>query len=399
MNKINQLTQNESLRQRSSINLIASENHPSQEVLRLLASPWSNKYGEGYPQKRYYAGNIFTDELETEVQKLALEVFEASDNYGVNVQVLSGSPANSMVYLSVLEEGDTILSLALKDGGHLSHLHETSNWNKFFKHFTYSLKEIEPDCFEIDLEDYKSKILENKPKLVIIGFSSYPRSYEFREMITFAHQNGAIVLADVAHINGLIAANLHASPFKGSDIERADFVTMTTHKTFRGPRGAMVFAKNNIPAYITDPNLTKEKSLISIINKTVFPGTSGGPHFNVIAAIGQACLEILERDNFKSYISKVLSNTKLLEQTLKSNGIKIISPTQTHLCLIELPSDLDSLTIQKNLEDLGIITNRNLLPNDKKTPFRPSGLRLGMAALTSHNIPQDDVIILSLILF
>lgn len=392
MNVIQNLTNKELIRQSKCLNLIASENYPSNEVLSLLSTPWSNKYGEGYPGKRYYAGNINTDALESEVQRLALEVFDASEHYGVNVQVLSGSPANTMVYLGVLNYGDSILSLALKDGGHLSHLHSTSNWNKFFKHFSYSVKETASDCFEIDIDDFKSQILIHKPKIVIIGFSSYPRKYEFKEMIRFAHENGALVLADVAHINGLIAAGAHPSPFVGEDIETADFVSMTTHKTFRGPRGALLYAKNSIPDYITDPSLTKEKSLISIINKTIFPGTSGGPHFNVIAAIGQACIEILNKESFKEYIQDVLVNTKLLEVTLAGEGLKVISPTQTHMCLIQLPDELDSLETQLKLEEMGLITNRNMLPNDMKTAFRPSGLRLGMAALTSQQIKTEDII-------
>jgi glycine hydroxymethyltransferase len=392
MNSIQLLTENETNRQSNCLNLIASENHPSHKVLKLLSAPWSNKYGEGYPGKRYYAGNEFTDQLESEVQRLALEVFDASDRYGVNVQVLSGSPANTMVYLGILNYGDTILSLSLKDGGHLSHLHNTSNWNKFFKHCSYSLKETTKDCFELDINNFKSQILANKPKLVIIGFSSYPRRYDFKEMIRFAHEHGAVVLADVAHINGLIAAGEHPSPFVGEDIETADFVSMTTHKTFRGQRGALLYAKNSIPSYISDPSIIKEKSLISIINKTIFPGTSGGPHFNVISAIGQACIEILDKENFKIYINNVLENTKLLEETLNKEGLKVISPTQTHMCLIQLPNNLDSLEVQLRLEAIGIMTNRNMLPNDTKTAFRPSGLRLGMAALTSQKIKPEDVI-------
>lgn len=397
MNKILQLTQDENLRQRDTLNLIASENYPSPKVLELLGSVWSNKYGEGYPGKRYYAGNQNTDELETFVQQKALQVFDKTNQYGVNLQVLSGSPANAMVYLSVLNYGDTIMSLNVANGGHISHLHPTSNWNKFFKLVNYDVKETSPSNFEIDIENYSQKLLETKPKLVIIGFSAYPKKYEFSLMCKLAHEAGAFVLADIAHINGLVAADLHATPF-GTGVESADFVSMTTHKTFRGPRGAMVFAKNNIPQYLNHhfEKLEKQpKSLIEMINRTVFPGTSGGPHFNQIAAIGQSCLEILgdekypDNRSFLEYSESVLDNCKKLEKALHEGGLEVLSQTQNHLCLIKLPNDLDSLEIQQKLEKIGIITNRNSIPFDKKSPWRPSGMRFGTAALTSRGLTQE----------
>lgn len=393
MDYIQSLTQQEADRQKNTLNLIASENYPSPKVLSLLGSVWSNKYGEGYPGKRYYAGNQNTDLLESFVQAKALEVYQATD-YEVNLQVLSGSPANSMVFLSVLNYQDTIMSLNLANGGHLSHLHQTSNWNKFFKHINYDVTEVAPGDYQVDIADFEQKLKTHKPKLVIIGFSAYPKTYKFGEMCRIAHQHGAFVLADIAHINGLVAAGLHDSPF-GTDEFSADFVSMTTHKTFRGPRGAMLFSKNHVPEYLQQhfASLSKPpKSLAEIINRTIFPGTSGGPHFNKIAAIGQACLEILGQDeypnkiNFKAYSQSVLDNTKQLENGLKSAGLQIISPTQNHLCLVKLPEELDSLDFQKELEQLGIISNRNSIPFDQKSPWRPSGMRFGMAALTSREI-------------
>lgn len=381
MNPIQTLTQAEQNRQKNTLNLIASENYPSRKVLDLLGSNWSNKYGEGYPGKRYYAGNEFTDQLELFTQNKALEVFGCKDNafdikqeYGVNVQVLSGSPANSMVFLSMLEYGDTVLSLKLSNGGHLSHLHQTSNWLKFFKLANYDVIEKETNLFEIDLQDFENKLKTHKPKLTIIGASSYPRLIDFEKMITMAHKYKSLVLADIAHINGLVASKVHPSPFASGD-SGADFVSMTTHKTFRGPRAAMLFYKKEF-----------EKE----INKTIFPGTSGGPHFNKIAAIGQACLEILGEDqhpdglSFVDYSKKTLENTKALENSLKESGLEIISPTENHLCLVKLPEDKDSLEIQKKLERIDIICNRNVVPFDTKTAWRPSGLRLGMPALTSR---------------
>jgi glycine hydroxymethyltransferase len=377
---ITELTKLELERQKNTLNLIASENYPSLQVLGLLGSVWSNKYGEGYPGKRYYAGNQYTDELENYTKILALKVFDTTNDYDVNVQVLSGSPANLTIFLSILDPGDTVLSLSLDQGGHLSHMHGTNPLLKFFKVEHYCVKEVGENNFEIDLEDYEAKLQSVKPKLVIIGFSAYPKKYEFAQMNRLAHENGALVLADIAHINGLVAANLHDSPFK-SGVEGSDFVTMTTHKTLRGPRGAMVFAK---------------KEFISGINKTLFPGINGGPHFHQMAATARCLEEILgieqypDNIDFMSYSKQVMENTSSFEQGLRDNGMMIISPTQNHLCLVKLPTELDSLELQNKLESQGIICNRNSLPFDSRSPWRPSGLRFGLAALTSRGISKEN---------
>lgn len=380
MNRIYRLTKYEFTRQRDTLNLIASENYPSPKTLQLLGAVWSNKYAEGYPGKRYYAGNRYTDKMEAYVQELALKVFDKTGEYGVNVQLLSGSPANSMVYLTMLKAGDTILSLNLANGGHLSHLHQTSNYLKFFRHATYDVAEVKPGIYEVDIKDYAAKLKKHRPKLVIIGFSAYPRAYKFAAMCRLAHQAGALVLADIAHINGLVAAGLHDTPFiKGQ--AGADFVSMTTHKTMRGPRGAMLFAK---------------RQYIEQINRTIFPGTSGGPHLHQIAATGQALMEITGEDTypdkvpFKSYARRILDTCKALENSLAQNGLAVISPTQNHLCLVKLPDELDSLDVQKRLESFGIITNRNMIPFDLKSPWRPSGLRLGTAALASRGLTTSQ---------
>ncbi len=402
MNLISDLTKQEYNKQKNTLNLIASENYPSPKVLKLLGSVWSNKYGEGYPGKRYYAGNQFTDELETFVQNKALEVFDTTGEYGVNVQVLSGTPANIMVFLSVLNYGDTVLSLSTDNGGHISHMHKTSRWLKFFKLVNYDLKKIVANTFEIDVEDFKKKVLEHKPRLVIIGCSGYPRKYEFAEMTKFAHENGCLVLADIAHINGLVATGLHDTPFK-KGIEGADFVSMTTHKTLRGPRGAIIFAKNYMPEYAnltelelqTSSKTRQASSLIEVIDRTIFPGSSGGPHFHQIAATGQCLMEILGEDNypdnqdFKTYSENVIKNCKILENTLADQGLQIISPTQNHLCMVKLPLEMDSLSVQQKLENIGVITNRNTLPFDDKTAWKPGGLRLGSPALTSRGLTEN----------
>jgi glycine hydroxymethyltransferase len=401
MNYIQRITEFEEQRQQNTLNLIASENYPSPKTINFLGSLWSNKYGEGYPGKRYYAGNVYTDDLESFVKQKALEIFDKTGEYGVNIQVLSGTPANAMVFLSILNYGDTVLSLNVNNGGHISHMHPTSRWLKFFKLVNYDLKEEQPGIWEMDLEDFKKKIIDHKPRLVIIGCSAYPRKYEFSKMCKFAHDQGCLVLADIAHINGLVATGLHDTPFnKGG--EGADFVSMTTHKTFRGPRGAMVFAKNYLPEYAklseSELRVTPKRqatSLIEVLDRTIFPGNSGGPHFNKIAAIGQACLEILGQDSypdnvsFLEYSQNTLKNTAALEKGFVENGLEIVSPTQNHLCLIKLPESTDSLEIQKSLEEIGVITNRNSIPFDTGTPWKPRGVRFGMAALTSRGLSQD----------
>jgi glycine hydroxymethyltransferase len=379
-NKLFDLTAQEFAKQRDTLNLIASENYPSPKVLELLGSVWQNKYAEGTPGKRYYAGNVYVDEMETYVQEKALKAFDQTGEYAVNLQVLSGSPANTMVFLAMLEPGDTIMSLNLANGGHLSHLHATSNFLKFFKLVNYEVKETAPGTYDIDPDDYAAKLREHKPKLVILGFSAYPRAYEFAKLTKQAHETGALVLADIAHINGLVAAGLHDTPFKAGD-EGADFVSMTTHKTFRGPRSAMLFAKQDH---------------IGAINKTIFPGTSGGPHLHAIAAVGQALLEVLGEDqypdgrSFKDYSQSVIDTAKALEEGAAAGGLEIISPTQTHLNLVKLPDSVDSLEFQKRLERVGIISNRNMIPFDKKSAWKPSGMRFGTPAVASRGMTMDQ---------
>lgn len=379
MNELFQLTQKEYIRQRNSLNLIASENYPSPKTLELLGSIWNDKYAEGYPTKRYYAGNVVADDLESFVQNKALEVFNATKEYEVNVQVLSGSPANAMVYFSVLKPGDTVLSLDLSSGGHLSHLHSTSAFRNFFNSETYNVKQGR-NGYELDIDDFNNKVKSHNPRLVIIGFSSYTRKYEFGQFCKIAHENGSLVLADISHISGLVASGNHDSPFR-ADEEGADFVVTTTHKTLRGPRSALLFAK---------------KEYIDSINKTVFPGTSGGPHLNQIAAVGQALIEASGEDvypdklPFNKYIDAVLNNAKALEDGLIDEGVEMVSNTQNHIVLVSLPEKINSLDLQKELENLGIITNRNSVPNEKKSAWEPSGLRLGTAALTSRGVSVEN---------
>ena len=375
------LSARETNRQRNTLNLIASENYPSPQTLALLGSAWGTKYAEGQPGKRYYAGNELADVLEKKTQDLALEVFQAT-GYGVNLQVLSGSPANATVYHAVLEPQDLVLSLSLAEGGHLSHLHQTSVYNKYYRFAHYRLKEIAPDSFVIDEDDYRQKLQTLRPKLVILGFSAYPPRFDFAKCIRLAHEQGALVLADIAHINGLVAAGVHPTPF-AKGVSGADFVTMTTHKTLRGPRGGVLFAK-------------QEGGYLDKVNRAVFPGSFGGPHLQKIAAIARTLQEITgqevypDKRSFGDYARAVLANCKALENALKRHGVAVVSPTQTHLCLIRLPETVNSLHLQKSLEKTGLISNRNMLPNDPKTAWIPSGMRFGSAALTSRGATTTD---------
>jgi glycine hydroxymethyltransferase len=396
MNFLDELSNQEAIRQKSTLNLIASENYPSPSVLNRLSSLWTLKYGEGYPGKRYYSGTELTDILEIETKKKILKVFSCNENYDVNIQTLSGSTANQLVYLSVLNYGDYVLSPNLTDGGHISHLHSTNIFNKFFKPLNYKLKKDADGEYIIDLEDFERKLIDYKPKLTIIGFSSYPKTYTFKTFCKLAHKYGSLVLADIAHISGLVATNNHDSPFSSTlQIENADFVTTTTHKTLRGHRSGIVFARKDIPNFIIENHgfeTFRDLSLIEILNKTLFPGMNGGPHFNSMSALMQVACEILgeetypDKVSFKNYISNVLQNTAYLEKTLIDLGWKVSSHTQNHLSLFQLPENVDSLKFQKQLEGIGIITNRNVIPNDFKSAWKPSGLRVGMAALTSRGI-------------
>jgi len=284
-------------------------------------------------------------------------------------------------------------------------MHEVSVMRKFLEPEIYTAKKIGSNDFVIDFEYLKKIILETKPNLLILGFSSYPKSYEFGDICEFAHKHEVLVLADIAHINGLVATNLHDSPFK-QGARGADFISMTTHKTFRGPRAAMLFSKKYLPTWANRqleafPKNTKGEpvtSLTEVINRSIFPGGFGGPHFNKIAAIGQACLEILGEDfhpdnrSFTDYSKDCLKNVKALENTLRENDLEIVSPTQNHLCLVKLPKEKDSLEIQKKLESIGIISNRNVIPFDLKSAWKPSGLRLGSPAMTSRGLIEKDFI-------
>lgn len=360
----------EEKRQKEGIELIPSENYASRAVLESMATILGDKYAEGYPGKRYYGGNVCVDELEKLCQERAKKVFGAYD-YEVNVQPYSGTPANLAVYFGLLNLGDTILSLKLAHGGHLSHGDQVSLSGKLFKFIHY---ELEPETEILNYEKIKEIAEEYKPKLIISGFTAYPRQVDFQKISQIAKSIGAISMADISHISGLVIAGLHPTPFPYCDV-----VTTTTHKTLRGPRGAMIFCR---PEF-------KEK-----IDKAVFPGIQGGPHEHTIAGIAVALKEA-ESENFKKYAKQIILNAKVLAEKLKEGGIKLVSGgTENHLLLLDLrPYGLGKgYFIEKALEQANITVNKNPIPGDPFPPYYPSGIRLGTPAVTSRGMKEGEMI-------
>lgn len=356
-------------RQKETINLIPSENFVSKDVLLALGSPLTNKYSEGYPNKRYYPGNVYYDELEIYVQNLALKAFKLNPKkWSVNVQPYSGSPANLAVYLALLKPGEKFLGFSLTSGGHLTHGHFVSYSGKLFKVKQYS---VDPQKEKIDYEKIEKLAVKFKPKIIVSGTTSYPRKLNFKKFYQIAKKVGAYHLADIAHIAGLVLAKLHPSPFPFADV-----VTTTTHKTLRGPRGALIFMR---------------KELAEKINKSVFPGLQGGPHNNVIAAIGIMFEEALKKD-FLGYQKQIIKNSKKLAQELIKRGFKLFTDgTDNHLMVINLKSiGLDGKTAEKILQEANILANRNSLPGDT-SPFYPSGLRLGTPAITTRGMKEKEM--------
>lgn len=360
----------EQKRQKEGIDLIPSENYCSSAVLEAMATILNDKYAEGYPGKRYYGGNIYIDEIELLCQKRAKELFSAFD-YEVNVEPYSGTPANLAVYFGVLNPGDKILSLKLSSGGHLSHGDPVSLSGKIFNFIHYEL-DSKTELLDYDLIEKLAK--EHQPKLILSGFTAYPRKIDFKKISQIAKMVGAISMADVSHIAGLVAAGVHPSPFPYCDI-----ITTTTHKTLRGPRGAMIFSRSEF----------SEK-----INKAVFPGMQGGPHEHIIAAIAVALKEA-QTEEFKKYTKQIVLNAKALAQSLIEENIKLVSGgTDNHLLLIDLRPIAGGIGyfIEKALEAANITVNKNSIPNDSFPPYYPSGIRLGTPAVTSRGMKENDLI-------
>lgn len=364
--EVGQAMQKELDRQRHNIELIASENIVSEAVLKAMGSVLTNKYAEGYPGKRYYGGCECVDIVENIARDRAKKLFGAEH---VNVQPHSGAQANLAVYFALLNPGDTVLGMSLAEGGHLTHGSPVNMSGKYYNFVPYG---INSETGRLDYDALETLVKEHKPKLVVAGASAYPRVIGFERIANIAHANGALLMVDMAHIAGLVAAGLHPSPFPFADI-----VTTTTHKTLRGPRGGMIMCK---------------EEFAKAIDKAIFPGTQGGPLMHVIA--GKAvCFGEALKPGFKEYQKQVLANSKALADALLGYGFDLVSGgSDNHLILVDLRTfNVTGKEMEKKLDEVRITANKNAIPNDPQSPFITSGIRLGTPAVTSRGFDEDDM--------
>jgi glycine hydroxymethyltransferase len=360
----------EEQRQRKGIELIPSENYTYPEVLAANGSIFTNKYSEGYPGKRYYGGQEFTDRIETLAIERAKKVFRCEH---ANVQALSGSPMNQAVYLAFLKPGDTVLGMDLSHGGHLTHGAPVSHMGTLFNFVRY--KTDPENSGKIDFDALMKTARETKPKIVLCGYTSYPRDYRYEDFKRVADEVGAITMADISHIGGLVAAGVMNNPFDSG----FDIVTTTTHKSLRGPRGALILCKAKYAA---------------AIDKSVFPGLQGGPHMQTVAAIAVTLGKAL-RPEFKQYAVQILKNAKALSETLMKNGVKLITDgTDNHMMVMNTVQSfgLDGKLAEKLLDAVSITTNKQIIPDDPNPPLRPSGIRLGTPAATTRGMKEAEMV-------
>jgi len=371
--QIAKLIEKEIERQKTSLEMIPSENHTSPAVREALGSVLTDKYAEGYPRKRYYAGLKFYDKIETLCQERAKELFKVAH---VNVQPYSGSPANLAVYFAVCEPGDTIMGMSLPHGGHLTHGWKVSFSGKYFKSVQYGVDKKTNLLNYQEIEELAKKV---KPKLIWVGATAYPRIFNWRKLGKIADSVGAYLAADIAHIAGLIVAGVHPSP-----VPFVHIVTTTTHKTLRGPRGGMIM--------VTEKGLKKNPELAKKIDRSIFPGLQGGPHENNIAAIA-VCLKEASKPAFKRYGKQIVENSKTLALELLKYGFNLVSGgTDNHLILINLINKgISGAEAQDRLEKAGITVNKNSIPFDPNPPFKPSGIRLGTPAITTRGMKEKEM--------
>lgn len=372
--EIGSLIAKEAKRQATTIELIASENHVSAPVMHTMGTCLTNKYAEGYPGARYYGGCVFHDQIETIARERACKMFQARF---ANVQPHSGAQANQAAFMALMEPGDTFCSLVLKDGGHLSHGMKINFSGRFFKpvHYPLHYDKAHPEFERIDYDAVRRVCLEHKPKALLCGYSAYPRTIDFAKFRAIADEVGALLVADVAHIAGLIVGGAHPSPFP-----HAHVVTTTTHKTLRGPRGGLI--------------LTNDEELAKKIDKALFPGAQGGPLMHVIAAKAVAFGEALKPE-FKDYSAQVVKNAKALAAALTGLKYRITTGgTDNHLMLVDLrgrSADLTGADAEKWLEQAGIICNKNGIPDDPRPPKFTSGIRLGAPAVTTRGFRESQM--------
>lgn len=357
-------------REQKGLELIPSENYVSRAVREALGSVFTNKYSEGYPGKRYYGGQEFTDQIETIAIDRAKQLFNCAY---ANVQPLSGAPANAAMYFALLEPGDTVLGMDLSHGGHLTHGHPTTSINKVFRFVRYKMKDV--NTGEIDYDELREVALREKPKIILAGFSAYSRELDYAKFVEIAKEVGAYTVADMAHIAGLIAGGAARNPFD----DGFDVITTTTHKTLRGPRGGMILTRES-------------EDVAKKINKTVFPGMQGGPHMNVVAAKAVAFGEAMT-PGFKLYAQQILKNAKAMEAVFRDAGIRMLGGgTSNHLILADVFGSLgiSGQEAETALDTIGITLNKNMIADETRTAMDPSGIRFGTPAMTTRGMLEGE---------
>lgn len=373
----------EEKRQREGLELIPSENYVSRDVLTAMGSIFTNKYSEGYPGKRYYGGQENTDRVEQLAIDRAKKLFKADH---ANVQPHSGAPANEAVYFAWLEPGDTVLAMDLSHGGHLTHGAPVTRSAHLYNFIRYKMKD--PATGEIDYDELRELALKHKPKIVLAGFSAYPRELDYAKFAEIGNEVGALLMADMAHIAGLIAAGAAKNPFDyGFHV-----ITTTTHKTLRGPRGGLILSRGTVSTPLRAPEKTLE-NIPTLIDRAVFPGLQGGPHEHIIAAKAVAFGEALKPE-FKSYAKQIIKNAAALAAALQEQGFSLVTGgTSNHLILADVNKSfgVDGKVVEEALDKIGLTLNKNSIADDPLPPFRPSGIRLGTPAITTRGLVEKDM--------
>ena len=381
--QIEELIKAEKKRQTDGLELIPSENYVSSDVLQALGSVFTNKYSEGYPGRRYYGGQENTDQVEQLAIDRAKKLFKADH---ANVQPHSGAQANEAVYYAWCEPGDTILAMDLAHGGHLTHGAPVTRSAREYNFIRYGIKNI--DTGEIDYEEIRQLALKHKPKIILAGFSAYPRELDYGKFAEIGNEVGAMLMADMSHIAGLIVSGVAKNPFDyGFHV-----ITTTTHKTLRGPRGGLILSRGIVGNPLKKPEKTLE-NLPTLIDRAVFPGTQGGPHMHTIAAKAVAFGEALQPE-FKDYAEQIVKNAKRLAEELQKRGFKLVTGgTSNHLILADIHSSfgIDGKEAEIAMDKIGLTLNANAIPDDPLPRFRPSGIRLGTPAVTTRGAKEDDM--------
>ncbi len=373
----------EEKRQREGLELIPSENYVSRDVLEAMGSIFTNKYSEGYPGRRYYGGQENTDKVEQLAIDRAKQLFKADH---ANVQPHSGAPANEAVYFAWLKPGDTVLAMDLSHGGHLTHGAPVTRSAQLYNFIRYKMKD--PSTGEIDYDQLRELALKHKPKIVLAGFSAYPRELDYAKFAAIGNEVGALLMADMAHIAGLIAGGVAKNPFDHG----FHVITTTTHKTLRGPRGGLILSRGTVGNPLKAPEKTLE-NIPTLIDRSVFPGMQGGPHEHIIAAKAVAFGEALQPE-FKSYAKQIVVNAKALADAMTGLGFSLVTGgTSNHLILADVHKSfgLDGKVVEEALDKVGLTLNKNSVADDTLPPFRPSGIRLGTPAITTRGLKEKDM--------